>query len=143
MKNYKSLSRIFILSYLTSLFGGMLFGMLLIKNNGVAATFMIILSVLDLAAIITARVFFSKNFKAYLILSASGFSILTMLVLAGFITEIIYTVNGLPAYYAWMIGIINLIFVILIDAFYVLNLLKLRHDRLVELGVIKPVEEDI
>ena len=101
MKNYKSLSRIFILSYLASLFGGMLFGLLLIKDNGVAATFMIILSVL------------------------------------------IYTVNGLPAYYAWMIGIINLIFVILIDVFYVLNLLKLRHNRLVELGVIKPVEEDI
>lgn len=143
MKKYKALSRIFVLSYFTWLFGAILFGLLLFKNGGALPYVILGVAVIDLAAIIVARCMFKSHYTVFLILSIIGFGILNVFCVGALVTEIIFTNQGIPAPYAWAIAIINVIFCIIIDIFYIRSLRKIHHKRLVEEGIIKEEEEEI
>lgn len=142
MKKYKGLSRVFLLSYVTVAFSGMLFGLLLVKYNPGLFYLGLGLVLLDLAAIIVARVFYSKNFKVFLFTSLGGFAFLNVLVITGFVLEVIFANNGEGAPYAWMVAIAGLVFIALIDLFYALGLRKIDYDKRVASGEIKK-EEDL
>ena len=140
MKKYKALSRVYLLAYLVALFGGMLFGLLLVKDNLGLAIAMMVLCLLDFAAIIVSRAMFRNHYHIFFYVSLPAFIVLTLLVIAGFSLEVIYSNQGLSATYAWTIGSLNLGLVVFIDLFYALTIRKIHHKRLVAEGII--VEDD-
>ena len=143
MKRYKWLSRIFVLSYFVWAFGAVLFGLLLVKQGGPLPIIAFILVGIDLGLIIGARATFKHYYRVYFGLSLSGFSLLNLACIGGLVLEIIYTSQGIPAPYAWVIGILNVVLCAVIDYVYIKSTLKIHHKRLVEEGVIKEVEEEI
>ena len=143
MKRYRGLSRIFLLSYLVWAFGAVLCGLLLVKQGGALPIIAFVLVGIDLACIIVARVMFKHYYRVYFVLSIIGFSLLNVLCIGGLVLEIIYTNQGIPAPYAWVIGILNTVLCVLIDYVYIRSTMKIHHKRLVEEGVIQDVEEQI
>ena len=143
MKPSKKLSRVFLASYFVWAFGALLFWLLLIKDGGVLPTIIFIFECLDLAGIIVARVMYSKNYQVFFITSIISFVLLTGFVIGGFVTEIIYTTNGIPAVYAWVFSSINLALIALVDYNFVRDLLNSYHKNMVAQGLIEEKEEEI
>ena len=143
MKPSKKLSRVFLASYFVWAFGALLFWLLLIKDGGVLPTIIFIFECLDLAGIIVARVMYSKNYQVFFITSIISFVLLTGFVIGGFVTEIIYTTNGISAVYAWVYSSINLALVALVDYNFVRDLLNSFHKNMVAQGLIEEKEEEI
>ena len=143
MKKNKRLSRAFLGSYIVWVFGAVLFGFLLIKQGGALPVIAFVVAGLDLAAIITARVIFKSHYHVFFILSVIAFSVLTLYCIGGLVTEIIYTLDGKPAIYAWIISIASLLLCALVDCQYITAILKIHHRRLVEEGIIEEKEEEI
>ena len=143
MKREKGLARIFVLSYFACIFGGMLFGLLLVRFSVWLGIVMMIICLLDLAVIIVARCMFKNHYKTFLILSCIGFGLLTVLVVGAYIIEIIYSANKKAATYAWVIGSINLFFVAIIDFVYVRNLRRIHIDKLNKGNDIEVIEEEV
>ena len=143
MKRYKGLSRIFVLSYFVWAFGAVLCGLLLVKQGGALPILAFCLAGVDLACIIVARVLFKQHYHVYFTLSIVGLALLNVLCIGGLIIEIVYTTQGIPAPYAWVFGILNVLLCAFIDYIYVKSTLKIHHKRLVEEGVIQETEEEI
>lgn len=143
MKIYRGLSRVFVLSYLVWAFGAVLFGLLLVKQGTVPTVLAFVGLALDLAAIIVARCMFKNHYRVYFVLSIIGFSLLNVACIGALIIEILYTMQGIPAPYAWVIGVLNVVLCLLIDYIYITSTMKIHHKRLVEAGIIQDVEEQI
>ena len=142
MKKYRALSRIFLLSYLVLIFCGVLFGFLLVKSNLAVALVLIGLAVVDWAALITAKHLFNRHYQAFLIISVIGIAYVNIASLGALIIEIIYTAQGLPAHYAWMISIISVLFCVVIDIYYVLSIKAIHHKKMVEQGLVEEEKEE-
>ena len=143
MKKNKRLSRAFFGSYIVWLFGALLFVLLLIKNGGALPIIACVVAGLDLAAIITARVMFKNHYHVFFILSVAAFSVLTLFCIGGFVCELLYTLEGKSAIYAWVISSLSIALVALVDYQFVTSILKIHHKRLVEEGIIEEKEEEI
>ena len=142
MKKYKSLTRIFLLSYLVIIFCGVLFGLLLTKASVGLAIALIILAVLDFAALIVVRFLFEKHYNIYFSISVGAIGYMNLSVLGAFIIELIYTIQGNPAPYAWMVSIVSILLTAVIDIFFVLNIRKIHHKKMVELGLEQEEAEE-
>ena len=143
MKKYKALSRAYLLSYFIIIFCGVLFGFLFTKVNVGLALALIILAVLDLAALIVSRVFFSKHYLVFLYVGVVALGIMNVSVLGSFIIELIYTIQGFPAPYAWMVASVSLVLTAVVDLFYILAIRKIHIKKLIEQGIIEEKEEEI
>ena len=142
MKKYKALSRIFLLSYLVAIFCAVLFGGLLTKYSVPVALVFIALAAVDLGFLIAARALFAKHYKLFFYFSIGAIGYLNIAVLGAFILEAIFTAQGQSAPYAWMISIISIVFMTVIDIFYVLSLKKIHHKKMVELGLEEEEAEE-
>lgn len=141
MKN-KNLGRAFLLSYLVAIFAGMVFGLLLVKANLALAIVLMIVALLDLGGIIAARVLFKNYFQLFIYFSLASFGLLNVLTLAGFVTEMIFTIMGQPAPYAWFVSSLGLALLVVIDLSYYFGVKKIKRSKLIEAGVIKEFEEE-
>lgn len=142
MKKYKALSRIFILSYLVLIFCGVLFGFLLMKPNMVFGIIICCIMLADWINLIVAKHLFKSHYLTFFIMSVVGLSLLNISVVGSFILELVYTCNGKPATYAWMIVSIAIAFTFLIDFFYVKSIRAIHHKKLVEEGIIEEEKEE-
>lgn len=142
MKKYKALSRIFLLSYFIIIFCGVLFGFLLVKASIPLAIVLIILAALDFIALIVVRFLFVKHYNLFFIISTAAFGYMNLSVLCSFIIELVYTIQGTPAPYAWMVSILSILLTAVVDIFYVLSIQKIHHKKMVELGLEKEKEEE-
>lgn len=142
MKKYKALSRIFLLSYLIVVFSAVLFAFLLVKFSTPLAIVFIFLAAADLAAFIVARVMFEKHYNIFFYISIAALGYLNLAILGGFILEFVYTLQGTPAPYAWMISIAGILLIAVVDTFYILSLRKIHHKKMVELGLETPETEE-
>ena len=143
MKPSKTLSRVYLASYFIWAFGALLFWLLLLKDGGALPILIFVFEVLDLAGIIVSRVMYGKNYKTFFILSIISFFLLNLFVIGGFVTEAIYTNNGIPATYAWVFSSVNLALVALMDWGFISDLLKSYHKNMVAAGLIEEKEEEI
>ena len=143
MKKYKALSRVFLLSYLIIIFCGVLFGLLLVKPNVALGIVFISIMVLDWINLIVAKHLFTDHRKAFLIMSHIGIGLMTLSVIGSLVLESIYTSQGEPAPYAWMIVGISIVLTALVDFYYVRSLLKIRRLELIESGQLVEREEEV
>ena len=142
MRITKRLSRSFVISYFVWTFGALLCGLLLVKKGGALPIIAFVLAGIDLGLIIAARAVYKKHYFLFFIFSIIGFAILNVLVIGGLILEIVYTTQGIPATYAWVIACLNTALLLLVDYLYIFELIKNNHKRLVQAGVIAETEED-
>lgn len=142
MKKYKALSRIFLLSYLILIFCGILFGFLLTKFSVPLAIVFIALAVADFAALIVAKHLFNKHYNVYFTMSVICLGYMNLSVLGSFLLEVIFTAQGNPAPYAWMISIISILLTVVVDVFFVLSIKKIHHKKMVELGLEEEEKEE-
>ena len=63
-------------------------------------------------------------------------------VLGSFLLEVIFTAQGNPAPYAWMISIISILLTVVVDVFFVLSIKKIHHKKMVELGLEEEEKEE-
>lgn len=143
MKKHRGLARAFLISYFVAIFGGMIFGLLLVKDNLPFAIVMMCVCLADFIAIIVARNLFKRNFKAFVYTSAASFGLLNLLVLLGLILEIIFTAQGLSAPYPWLVIGVSIPLLVIVDLSYIFDLIKIRRKKLIAEGIIKEEEEEI
>ena len=128
MKKNKALSRVYLGGYFVWIFGSFLAPLVLNYYGAAPSIITIVLVVADLAAIICSHVFYSKLKQAYLPTSFAAFGVLNVLVLLGFIFEIVLTVKGKPAVWPWILGVICVLLLIPIDYFLIRCNLKYRKQ---------------
>jgi len=128
MKKNRALSRCYLGAYIVWLFGAILAPLVLNYWGAAISIICVIFVCITLAALITSHVFYSKLPQAYAPVSFVGHGLNTVLVIAGFIGEILLTTMGKAAPYAWMIAPIALALLIPIDIFVIrCNLKYMKH----------------
>ena len=114
MKKNKNLSLAWFWSYIVLLVGGTLAPLLSIHFSNAFAVVLIIVAAVALGLMITAHVLYTKKRELFPHFAIAGQGINALLVLYGFISEIVLTAKGSPAVYAWVFGSISLVLMILI-----------------------------
>lgn len=115
MKKNKILYRAWFWSYFALVLGGVLAALLSAKLSGALAIIMTVLAFVDLGLIIAGRVLYVKNRPLFPWFAYAAMGLLSALILFGFVLEIVYTAQGKPAVYAWVMGSISLVGVFFID----------------------------
>ena len=103
MKKNKHLFRAWIWSYIVLVFTSTLSAALSFRYSKVLSWVMIAVSVVALAALIVAQVFYKKNRKLFPILGLCSQGLSTLVILYSLVIESILTAMGYPAVYAWVI----------------------------------------
>lgn len=124
MKKNRALSRCYFGAYIVWLFGGILCPMVLNIHGAAISIVCVVIVVIALAALITSHVFYTKLPKAYAPVSFLGHGLNSLLVVGAFVGELMNTLNGKPATYAWIIASISLVLTILIDVFLIKENIK-------------------
>ena len=103
MKKNKHLFRAWIWSYVVLIFTSTLSALLSFRYSSVLSWVMIGVSILALAALIVAQVFYKKNRKIFPALGLSSQGLAALVILYSLVIESILTAKGYPAVYAWVI----------------------------------------
>ena len=103
MKKNKHLFRAWIWSSIVLVFTSTLSAALSFRYSKVLSWVMIAVSVVALAALIVAQVFYKKNRKLFPILGLCSQGLSTLVILYSLVIESILTAMGYPAVYAWVI----------------------------------------
>lgn len=134
MKKNKVLHRAYVGFYFIWFFAGLLTPLLGMRLNGkgtsinnVLAIILVVLSCLDLAALIVSQVFYSKKKDLFPLLSLIAAGLLNAIVFYGFISEIVYTGLGESAIYPWVILSLSIVGVAFCDFFLARDLLRLKN----------------
>ena len=115
MKKNKSLHRAWLWGYVFLIFGGALAPLLAYKISPWLAFVLADLLALILADEIVAHVFYAKKRNLFPLLSFIGQGLITLFIVFAFVLEIIYTINGTPAVYPWVVGSITLLGMVYVD----------------------------
>ncbi|MCR5078826.1 MAG: hypothetical protein K6B65_02770 [Bacilli bacterium] len=133
MKKNKSLHRAWIWGYIVLLFGGALLPLLGYKLSPVFAVIAVVFVCLILVDLIVAHVFYAKKRELFPLLSFIGHGALTLSVIFAFILEVVYTSQGAPAPYAWVIGIISMLLMVYVDWRVIgVNKKIIRGEKIIE-----------
>ena len=133
MKKNKHLYRAWFWSYVALIFGGVLSALLAAKIGGWLSILLVVLACIDLGLIIAGRVLYSKKRDLFPWFAFSAQGINTLLIVFAFIEEIALTAQGQPAVYAWVIGSISLVGIVIIDWITTHYCLKIiRHEKIIE-----------
>ena len=108
MYTNKALKRTYIFAYIMAIFGTVIPGYLAVKVNIGLSIFFLVLALIDLAGLIVAHVFYSKNKKIYFYTSLAAIGLFIILGLIGFLMEMIYSIQGSANGYAWVMVILDL-----------------------------------
>ena len=124
MKKNRALFRSYIGAYFVWTFGAVLAALVLNAWGAAPSIIAVIVALIDVAALITSHVFYSTTKQVYAPLSFAAHGVNTVLVIVAFVAELMLTLKGKAAPYAWMISIICLLSLIPIDIFVVRENLK-------------------
>lgn len=109
MKKIKALSRAWFWSYISWLVGGSVPVLLAIRFGVAFPIIMLVLWIAALGLIITARVMYAKKKPFFPTFAYAGQGLTLALALFGLILEIVFTAQGLPAVYAWIMSVLGFI----------------------------------
>lgn len=133
MKKSKVLRRVYVGFYLIWVLAGLLAPLLGMRLNGkgtstntILAIILLVLACLDLTAIIVSQVFYTKKKDLFPLFSLIAAMALTMIVLYGFVSEIVYTGLGESAIYPWVILSLSLIGIAFCDFFLGRDLYRIK-----------------
>ena len=114
MKKNKNLSLAWGWSYVVLIIGGTIAPLLSIHFSNAFAAVLIVIVAIALGLMITAHVLYTKKRELFPHFAIAGQGLNALLVLYGFISEIILTSKGIPAVYAWVFGSIAVVLMTLI-----------------------------
>jgi membrane protease YdiL (CAAX protease family) len=134
MKKNKILHRVYVGFYFIWVFAGLLAPLLGMRLNGkgtninvVLSVILLVISLIDLALIITSDVFYSKKKELFPLFALIAASLLSAIVLYGLIAEIVYAGLGESAIYPWVILSLSLIGVAACDFYLGRDLLRIKN----------------
>ena len=128
IRKNKTLSRCYLGAYIAAIFSTWIAPFLISRESGAAAIILVVIDSLLLAGLITSHVFKNKNMmKPFLISSAIAIGTIFIMVLVGFIIELIYTIQGQPAQYAWWVSSIGLGIMLLVIPFTLRSYYRITH----------------
>jgi hypothetical protein len=133
MKKNRVLHRVYVGFYFIWVFAGLmapLLGMRLNGHgtsiNGALSIVLLVFSSIDLALVIISQVFYSKKKELFPLFSLIAASLLSAIVLYGFIAEAVYAGLGESAIYPWVILSLSLIGIVFCDFYLGRDLLRLK-----------------
>lgn len=127
-KRHIAMARAYLAFYILFVFAAPIPAFLLTKFSNALTVVFIVIPCLMLGGVIASNVFYDKHMdKAFYLSGMISYLSFDILVLAGLIIEIIYTLNGEPAVYAWVISILSLLILGVIDLFVALGMYRLKH----------------
>ena len=127
MKKNKNLSRAWFWSYIMLIFPGSLAALLSVKMSGALAVVFVVFSCIDLGLIIAAQVLYTKKRSLFPWFAFASQGLLSLLILYAMVVELVLTIMGQPAVYAWIIGSIGLVAMVFIDwaaIFYSMKIIR-------------------
>ncbi len=124
MKKNKALNRSYIFMYVMWLFGSIATALLFYRLGLVSFIILLLLVAITLGLLITGHVFYEKDYKKFVFVGGSGIALFNIINIVGLIVELVYTIQGKPATYPWVILGITLLSQILIDVFFYLDIKK-------------------
>ena len=125
-----SMARAYLAFYILWAFAGAIAPMLCFKFSSALSIVLIILDVICLGGLIASHVFYNKNMNKLLyIFAISSVGLADLIILAGLIIEIAYTIQGSAATYAWVVSILSIIEFALISFFVGLGLYRVKHPK--------------
>jgi hypothetical protein len=124
MKKNKALRRSYVFMYIMWLFGSIATALLFYRLG--LALFIVLLTIvaITLGLLITGHVYYEKNYKNFVLIGGAGICLFNIINIIGLIVELVYTIQGKPATYAWVMLGLTLLSQILIDVFFYLDIKK-------------------
>ena len=133
MKKNKRLFRAWVWSYVVLVVSSGLSAFLSFRYSNVLSFVMIGVSVIALAGLIVAQVFYKKNRKLFPILGLCAQGLAALVVLYSLVIESILTAMGYPAVYAWVVlGLAVLIYAFILYATIAIVLKIIRGETIIE-----------
>ena len=125
-----SMARAYLAFYILFAFSGAIAPLLCFKISGALSIILIVIDCLALGGLIASHVFYNKEMNKALYISAiSSVAVFDLMILFGFILEIVYTIQGNSATYAWVMSIVSIIAFALISFFIGLGLYRVKHPK--------------
>ena len=124
------MARAYIGFYIWFAFGAGIPALLSFKFSSSLSIGILLGECLCLVGVICSHVFYNKNLnKPFYICGIASYTLFDAFVIYGLVLEIIFTGQGEPAPYAWMISIASLVLLAVFEVFVGLGMYRTKHPR--------------
>ena len=125
-----SMARAYLAFYILFVFSGAIAPVLAFKYSGALSIILIVLDFIALGGLIASNVFYNKeNNKLLYIFAISSLSLFDAIIVLGFILELVFTIQGQSATYAWVMSVLSIIAFAIISFFIALGLYRVKHPK--------------
>ncbi len=123
-----SLARAYLAFYILFVFSAAIPVLLTFRFSITLSIVVLVVEFLCLAGVIVSNVFYDKKIeKVFYITGIASFGLFDLLILYGFVLELVYTIQGKPATYAWIISIASILIYALISFFVGFGMYRTKH----------------